>query len=418
MAGLRLGPKIVPTEPVEIDDTHKLAFDRALYIPGGSAALADITAKLPSLALANGPLPASTAVGPALQFNGSTQYASVSAWPGALPMSAVTVSVGVQILAVGSGTNTNIFEFDNDGGDPPWGLQALLSGSNPWFAGVFGGTQYNIISATTVAAGGFYRLIFTYDGSRMRLFVNGAEDANSPVVTSGVMRGVGQYLTLATTGLDGIHGRFANIRMTDVGISSQAWTADQAAWLAAEPFAMLRPTRRVRVYVPSGNVIRLDAGNPAAWSADLSRGSSAAVEWVNALTHNAVDPLAWPASLATTETSPVAWLAAPRADSPALIAWAGAPFRLAAAPVNWLSGLRADRAQPVAYSTSVTLSATAPLEWLGRAVAVHADGASPVEWSLRPATISITFNVSGTSAPPAPNPSPPRSAVQVSFPGS
>jgi len=62
-----------------------------------------------------------------------------------------------------------------------------LDANKPYACVSVGGSRYDMSGATTITNGNWYHLALTFDGSYLRLYVNGEEDPDSPVSVSGTL---------------------------------------------------------------------------------------------------------------------------------------------------------------------------------------------------------------------------------------
>jgi hypothetical protein len=259
--GPRLNPTLVPTVPVMLDPLHPLAQSpQMVYVPG-SAHSTDLAGRQPITQYsASGPTAAIivTASGPALLVNGNNiQVPFVSA--GNLAFNPITCTVGLWFANVGLAQQQTI--VSNTNGAQSFQLYLDVSGklnvdvvtSSPL-------SQWTLTAAKTISNNVFYDICATYNGSAIHLYINGVEDANSPLAitsgTGGLRADPTTYFCIGdsvTSGLPDPAGAQAYLLGTirDVGLFSSIYTASQAAWHAAEPFAMLRPIVRRTYSVPA-----------------------------------------------------------------------------------------------------------------------------------------------------------------------
>jgi hypothetical protein len=125
-------------------------------------------------------------------------------------------------------------------------LYGLTSGKAAFF--VSGGSAPTLInsgdSTQVMSAGQVYLVVGTYDGSLARVYVNGALGASG-----------GSAITLNTASLVAVRlgdnafgdGNY-NGRMHSAVIWDRALSADQVAWLYAEPCSFIEPPQPRRVY--------------------------------------------------------------------------------------------------------------------------------------------------------------------------
>ena len=235
-------PTQVPTFPVEIDRNHFSASALAAeYIPGGASFLNDLSGNTPKLVLYNNPSIISGANGPGLHFNSSYAYTTGSAFS----RTALTIAITVTMLSTGSGENSMLIEINRDD-IGQWGSFIELLNSNFNFSAIGNNTNYTITCATTAVVGVPTRLVYVINGTTLSAFINGNQDANSPITFTPPLRGDGTNFSLGGANPNG--GRYANAVISNLRICNRAWTAAQVAEDNAAPFAMLRPVIRRQYY--------------------------------------------------------------------------------------------------------------------------------------------------------------------------
>src|SRR5260221_12154036 len=92
----------------------------------------------------------------------------------------------------------------------------------PEAGGVFGSGKHIIFAPAPLEIGAWTHLAITYDGAMIRLYVDGAETANSPVTSP---------LTSSTAPLriggDAVYGQFFNGTIDEVRVYARALSADE-----------------------------------------------------------------------------------------------------------------------------------------------------------------------------------------------
>ncbi len=405
---LLLGPRVVPTEPVEIDWSHPLARGLvACCVPGGASGFADLCD--------NGALTPGTGRMGTAQVGPGWETATFSDAATAPLETAWQISEGTifcRIFKIGAGNGSGlpwIFGSDN-AADSNREWMIYDNGSVYEFVGLGTYTTFNNAANSVVTQQASLCVTFdasysidTYYSGDNGFWTASGTGASSPSYASNLL-----YL-----------GGNANCIVQQGSVYNYPLPADLVAWLAAEPFAMLRPRARRRVYVgATGTLIATDAtsglehlaldlrdaGTPAAWTGTPAGSLSAPATWIAGVNAGSAAPLETRTGL--TATVPAAFEHTQTAQRDTSI-W------LEHAALVSLAGYA-----PLAYGVGVAAAMRLPVEWLGHAVLVTSDSNTPLTWVLRPASVSVTFTtLAAPAAAPAAPPSP-RSAVQVSFPGS
>lgn len=280
MPGLLLGPKIVPTQAVEVDWTHPLANRlEAFYLPG--ARYGDIARKAPTLAPASAVLRTDSGFGAAVRQAQASGYVSASVagnldsrlvsgagasvwWCGVPLGQASPTSANLPVVAIDSATNSAPYGF--------MALDAQGARTSGYFAWNSAGTFESITPTVTVTAGERATYCGTLAfGSLATLYLNAvAEGTSSAASTPHTISND----TLFSGGVSFAASDYPNAVTEAFGFWSRSLSAAEVAWLAAEPFGMLRPVLRRVVYVAStGPVVAALAGRAASWSRVLGAAS-------------------------------------------------------------------------------------------------------------------------------------------------
>jgi chitodextrinase len=156
-------------------------------------------------------------LGQALSFDGIDDYAERISFSG-LPTSAITVSAWIKLDAHKNWNRVVNHEWVNNG----WLLFTDASGTAIFGVGQ-SGVQYNATKAG-LTVGSWYHLVGVYDGSNVRIYVNGQE--GTPRAKNGV--------TLDGSGnvdIGGAHGDRFKGAIDDVRIYNRAFTASEVVTL-------------------------------------------------------------------------------------------------------------------------------------------------------------------------------------------
>ena len=132
----------------------------------------------------------------AFSFNGGKILTASAAWMN-------TTGVTAECLAKPTGTgNQWLVGRDNTGAtsELSWRLDIDSGKFRAVCILTATGTTYRITSSTTsVVAGTTYHVALTYDGSDLRLYVNGVENA-TPVSVAGTLKQTGQHINIGRSG--------------------------------------------------------------------------------------------------------------------------------------------------------------------------------------------------------------------------
>jgi glucose/arabinose dehydrogenase len=156
----------------------------------------------------------------AASFNGSTQFVDVPSSASLNASSGVSVEAWVKPAVMPGAGNTGTIAMKAS--DPPYAywLQVIDTGGAKFGVGV-GGVNHPLSAAGVVAAGSWYHLVGTYDGSVQRLYVNGALVA-SQSLTGNVDSVAGDFRIGTTRSTE-----FFNGVADDVAVYNKALTPAQ-----------------------------------------------------------------------------------------------------------------------------------------------------------------------------------------------
>lgn len=241
-------PATVPTWPVELDTTHPLGANAQSFVIPGYRYTTDLTARS-QVSYVGAPPTVASSFGPVIQLNSSGyQYPSIA---GVLQFGQCTFRIGVMFSAAAlTSSSAKIYENTPSDGTQSFAatmvsgvLQVDVVTASPL-------AQNTLNAATTFVANKWYDLCVTYDGANLRLYVNGAQDANSPVSSAGALRNdPTTNLTIGST--SGGSGQQLIGSVRDWILYNRVLTPGAIAQLAAQPFAMLRPIIRRQYYASS-----------------------------------------------------------------------------------------------------------------------------------------------------------------------
>ncbi|MFC1632301.1 LamG domain-containing protein [Candidatus Omnitrophota bacterium] len=123
-------------------------------------------------------------VGGALSFDGVDDYVEVGDVPGLDISSAITLEAWAKTDKI---TNDTIISKDDDAGNREYYFGVSYDGNNPgrvrWALNTSG--FHFIDSSTIVNDSQWHYIVGTYDGSYLRLYIDGVEDGSSPIAKSG-----------------------------------------------------------------------------------------------------------------------------------------------------------------------------------------------------------------------------------------
>ncbi|MFO0969304.1 MAG: LamG-like jellyroll fold domain-containing protein [Gemmataceae bacterium] len=178
-------------------------------------------------ALTNGATTAPGRIGQAFSFDGVDDYVSVPNAANLNPTSAISVDAWVSVSSTGT-FQYFVNKFNHNGGsaDDSYTLGALANGNIRWQIDTNnGGVQDNILDTTGVNIydGKFHHLAGTYDGSTMRLYVDGTQVASrsaaGPIMTTSTNVLLGAALNNGTPAF------FMKGLLDEAAVSSRALSA-------------------------------------------------------------------------------------------------------------------------------------------------------------------------------------------------
>lgn len=125
--------------------------------------------------LAGGAGYASGEVGQAFTLDGSLAYVQLPA-SATLRPSLITVDAWINLAS-----STDAIIFDNASASPYYGYEFWLGSGNRLHADVYASGHVALAGNTALQTGTWYHVAMTYDGSNLKLYVNGAEDGSTSV---------------------------------------------------------------------------------------------------------------------------------------------------------------------------------------------------------------------------------------------
>ena len=157
-------------------------------------------------------------VGNALSFNGTSAKVTVADSASLRLTSGMTVEAWVFPTAVSSAWRDVVVK----GNDDYYLMATSTNASRPVGAGIFGGTKSRAIGTSALALNTWTHLATTYDGTLVRLYVNGVQvssaAATGTIATSTRVLGIGG---------DPIYGQYFAGRIDEVRIYNAALSAAQ-----------------------------------------------------------------------------------------------------------------------------------------------------------------------------------------------
>lgn len=254
-------PRVVPTEDVEIDWSHPLAAGLVhLIVPGGARFLEDLSDTLAPMALLGGSIWPSN-LGPQIHVVSGSHGADVFVGT-ALPITTqgtfytrgefVAASyAGTQLYGVQDSTGYN-YSFG-------WGTNTTQGSAYVNIGGTsYGGSAVSFSPNTPFSYGGTFA-----SGGSLTQYVSGQAAGSAAIGAGNLSLGANTYIVLNTV----LYNSAVYIEATQAlcALWRRALSADEMAWLDAEPFAMLRPKMRRRYYVvpSSGTTLTPAAGTLA-----------------------------------------------------------------------------------------------------------------------------------------------------------
>jgi len=172
-----------------------------------------------------GPKWADGLYGWALDFDGVDDYVNMGNPPSLNP-DYITLLAWVMGRNFDGDTLKSVIEKPYTSFTDPWHQYVLgyAHNTNKPYVGIsVGGSLYDMDGATTLTNGNWYHLALTFDGSYLRLYVNGEEDSNSPVSASGTLDSYDTDFELGRISTDSGHevdGIVKYARTYDRGLSA------------------------------------------------------------------------------------------------------------------------------------------------------------------------------------------------------
>ena len=228
----------VPNFPVEVIEGHPLA-PYSAYIPG--VARVDLAGSNP-LTVTNGSPPAvSTPYGPGMSFDGTSQALSTVAGgiTGTTPFVA-----GVSMFVLVSYPNFSAYQRTFTVGRDAsfWNIWIQANTGGVWQAGFGYGNTY-VQSSATLSSNTWYALGSSSDYTTSAIYRDGNVE---PIGTSYSPQYITNYYDIEIGRLSSHYGACS---VAAAMLFPKALSAAEHAWLAAEPFTMLRPKTARRYYV-------------------------------------------------------------------------------------------------------------------------------------------------------------------------
>lgn len=368
-------PRVVPTEPVEIDWTHPLAAGLVhLIVPGGARFLDDLSDTLAPMTLLGGSIWPSN-LGSQIYVSNGSHGADVFVGT-ALPITTQgtfytrgqfisSFYAGTQLYGVQDSTGYNYW-FG-------WGTNTTQGSAYVNISGTsYGGPAVNFSANSPFSYGGTFA-----SGSNLTQYVSGAAAGSVTIGAGNLDLSANTYVVLNSV----LYNTSPYIEAIQAlcALWRRALSADEMAWLDAEPFAMLRPKMRRRYFtVSSGSIITTRGILAAEWLATqqakevvatemsglLSRSSEVFAEFDQAVIRNDVMPLEIAVTAKKTATIPAEY--------------DGAVLSVLPTPVEYLDLAATSEQSSLEYLGSTMAEGTIPAEWLATSVA---SAIVPIEWA-------------------------------------
>lgn len=251
-----LSPRQVPTDAMEIDWSHPLARGLVgLYIPGGRSGLTDLCGIGPVLTShANGTMVASS-LGPGLNGNTTNAGASSTVEPTQYEFTntyMALVHLGMHLSQFATNGDAPLLAINrSSGGAPYYPYNLATFQTTTGIAFEYMGQQAFTSVLPDLGINSLAVTFGTQSGNALAIYKNGAS------IQSGNMQlTIGYYSDdLLEIGVNtGYNTRYyggISLAAAIYNTGAAAMPASTVAWLAREPFAMLRPVVRRSYSVPS-----------------------------------------------------------------------------------------------------------------------------------------------------------------------
>lgn len=287
----------------------------------GGAVLNDISGNNNQVTLASAPT-----WGPnKLSFNGSSQFGYISSPPASLKPAALTVAGWVKANSL-SGIQPVVAECPTGMAGDGRGYY-LQIGTNASFTigNSPGGGFHSATGASTLTTGKWYHLVGTYDGTALKVYVNGVLDGTtSTSVTISYTDAASGGPSPQTFYIAGLHlnasGQLdpANMDLLngDIGyvyIYNRALSAAEVQQLYTAPFAFLTPRTATAAFPPTTTITR-DWPFFLEYLATVAANSNLPVERLAGLTRDTANPEEYLSTAHADSTIPAEYLAIARAD--------------------------------------------------------------------------------------------------------
>lgn len=152
-------------------------------------------------------------------FNGSSQYFT---YPNTIQTGAGSWSVNLWVKTSSSGTNKELLFWGT--GSTGQAIDIYMSSSNKLTSNFYGGGGI-ATSTTSINSGSFVMCTVTYDGSLIKVYVNGTLEATGSSYTANIVS------SLRYIGIDSGGGNFWNGSMDEIGAWTRALTSTEITQL-------------------------------------------------------------------------------------------------------------------------------------------------------------------------------------------
>ncbi len=199
--------------------------------------------------IANGTWVSTGRYGKALSFNGSSTKITIPDDPGLHLSSAMTLEAWVNPSTVTSAWRDVIYK----GNDNYFLMGTTSQSGRPSVGGTFGGANVNNYGPAVLAVNAWSHLAATYDGSMLRLYVNGTQVASA--ARSGTLAASTNSLQIGGDSIFGQYfkGLIDEVRIYNIALTPTQIQTDMATAIgAASPVAVLTPTTVDFGAVPTG----------------------------------------------------------------------------------------------------------------------------------------------------------------------